>query len=392
MKVQNISEIGSSAERAIIRPTKGQNMWSPEIHYFSEAEVGAENAGWYLYIGFDDGTTANQRQHVFKCLDGDNLLGRWGDPVTGKVNVPRKVEVPNAPHYNEDELCGGSSKIVINGKTYMTFVSEVGRGTKDFHQTINITEIENPWTYKSVPTTLIVPEYQWEMGGYGYSESKGTWYPKVVEGASAVYSDKGDVYLMYTGSGYWTIEYKLGYLKFLGGDPLDSANWEKNPTPILSYSSEVNGCGHGSYFKDHLGNYYVAYHGYVGQDASGDRYAHIERIYVTSEGITIGNGSGHPAPLSSEYTIALNPLPLAEKIGGFVSEKEDNSIKGPIVSDKDDTTDTQPADSTDTTVSDDEEGGVSTTTAIIIIVAVVIAVAGAVGAFIVISGKKNNKK
>ena len=352
MKVQNISEIGSSAERAIIRPTKGQNMWSPEIHYFSEAEVGAENAGWYLYIGFDDGTTANQRQHVFKCLDGDNLLGRWGDPVTGKVNVPRKVEVPNAPHYNEDELCGGSSKIVIDGKTYMTFISEVGRGTKDFHQTVNITEIENPWTYKSVPTTICVPEYQWEMGGYGYSDAKGTWYPKVVEGASAVYSDKGDVYLMYTGSGYWTIEYKLGYLKFLGGDPLDSANWEKNPTPILSYSSEVNGCGHGSYFKDHLGNYYVAYHGYVGQDASGDRYAHIERIYVTSEGITIGNGSGHPAPLSSEYTIALNPLPLAEKIGGFVSEKEDNSIKGPIVSGKDDTTDTQPADSTDTTVSD----------------------------------------
>ena len=278
MKVQNFSDIDTSAERVIIEPTEGQNMWSPEIHHFSAEEVGEENAGWYLYIGFDDGTTANQRQHVLKCLDGDNLLGRWGDPVTGKVNVQRKVEVPNAPHYNVDELCGGSSKIVINGKTYMTFISEVGRGTADFHQTVNITEIENPWTYKSVPTTICVPTYKWEEGGYGYSETKQGWYPKVVEGASAVYSDNGDVYLMYTGSGYWTIYYQLGYLKFLGGDPMDASNWKKNPTPVFSLSDEVNGCGHGSYFKDHEGNYYVAYHGYIGKDTSSGRYAHIERI------------------------------------------------------------------------------------------------------------------
>ena len=80
MKVQNFSDIDTSAERVIIEPTEGQNMWSPEIHHFSAEEVGEENAGWY---------------------------------------------------------------------------------------------------------------------------------PKVVEGASAVYSDNGDVYLMYTGSGYWTIYYQL---------------------------------------------------------------------------------------------------------------------------------------------------------------------------------------
>lgn len=105
MKVQNFSDIDTSAERVIIEPTEGQNMWSPEIHHFSAEEVGEENAGWY---------------------------------------------------------------------------------------------------------------------------------PKVVEGASAVYSDNGDVYLMYTGSGYWTIYYQLGYLKFLGGDPMDASNWKKNPTPVLS--------------------------------------------------------------------------------------------------------------------------------------------------------------
>ncbi len=375
MKVQNISEIDTSAERVVIEPTEGQNMWSPEIHHFSAEEVGEENAGWYLYIGFDDGTTANQRQHVLKCLDGDNLLGRWGDPVTGKVNVPRKVEVPNAPHYNVDELCGGSSKIIINGKTYMTFVSEVGRGTADFHQTINITEIENPWTYKSVPTTICVPEYSWEMGGYGYSADKNSYYPKVVEGASAVYSDNGDVYLMYTGSGYWTVYYQLGYLKFLGGDPMDANNWKKNPNSILSLSSEVNGCGHGSYFKDHEGNYYVAYHGYLGKDTSSGRYAHIERIYVTSEGITIGNGSGHPAPLSTEYTISLNPMSLGEKISGFDQQNTGTSVQEPDA----------PGQSVE------KKGGLSVTTAVIIIVAAVVVVGGAVAAYLVLDSKKSHK-
>ncbi len=382
MKVANISDIDTSAERVIIEPTEGQNMWSPEIHHFSAEEVGEENAGWYLYIGFDDGTTANQRQHVLKCLDGDNLLGRWGDPVTGKINVPRKVEVPNAPHYNNDELCGGSSKIVINGKTYMTFVSEVGRGTEGFHQTINITEIENPWTYKSVPTTICVPEYGWEMGGYGYSatvnDGAGGWYPKVVEGASAVYSDNGDVYLMYTGSGYWTIYYQLGFLKFMGGDPMDANNWKKNPTSVLSLSNEVNGCGHGSYFKDHEGNYYVAYHGYLGTDTSSGRYAHVERIYVTSDGIKIGNGTGHPAPLSTEYTISLNPASLASKISGF-EPITDGGNAG------DGTPDTGNTDG-------GQSGGIDTTVAIIIIVAAVVVVGAGVAAFLVIDGKKSAQK
>ena len=377
MKVQNISDIDTSAERVIIEPTEGQNMWSPEIHYFSAEEVGEENAGWYLYIGFDDGTTANQRQHVLKCLDGDNLLGRWGDPVSGRVNVPRKVEVPNAPHYNVEEFCGGSSKIVINGKTYMTFVSEVGRGTQNFYQTINITEIENPWTYKSVPTTICVPEYSWEMGGYGYDKAKDTYYPKVVEGASAVYSDNGDVYLMYTGSGYWTVNYQLGYLKFLGGDPMDANNWKKNPKSILSLSSEVNGCGHGSYFRDHNGDYYVAYHGYLGTDTSSGRYAHIERIYVTSEGITIGNGTGHPAPLATEYTITLNPKNLADRISGFDS----SNISTEDVGSSDTNDDTTPK----------KNNNVSTATAIIIIVAVVVVVGGVVAVILVVDSKKSHK-
>ena len=142
MKVANIADIKTAAPYTILESTEGKNFWSPEIHYFSAADVGAANAGWYMFIAYDDGTTANQRQHVVKCLDGDNLLGRWGDPVTGEVNKPRRLNFVSHPEINRDMLCGGTSVIRIDGKPYLTYVSEEGRGTADFHQTINIIRFE----------------------------------------------------------------------------------------------------------------------------------------------------------------------------------------------------------------------------------------------------------
>lgn len=328
IKTANIGDIKTASAKVILRPTDGGvNMWSPEIHYFSAEEVGEGNEGWYLFIGHDDGTTANQRQYVAKCLDGDDLMGRWGDPVTGEVNGLRRVTFPDSPESNVTAFSGGMSVLRANGKTYITFVSEVGRDTADFHQTLNIVEMENPWTMKGKPVVICEPEYDWEAGGSGYSESISTWYPKVVEGASAVYSDNGDVYLMYTGSGYWTIYYQLGYLKLTGTDPMLRSSWTKNPNSIFSLSEEINGCGHASYFKDHNGDYWACYHGYIGKDTSSKRFSFVERIYVTSDGVSIGNGSGHPAPLSTEYTLSVNPLPLEDKIHSFGTvEKLTNTI------------------------------------------------------------------
>jgi GH43 family beta-xylosidase len=320
-KVANIADLQTSTGGyTILKPTTGQNLWSPEIHYFSAADVGAENAGWYMFVAFDDGTTANQRQHVVKALDGDDLLGRWGNPVTGEVNVPLRMVNEDNPSFNRDVFVAGTSVIRINGKPYLTYVSEEGRGTPDFHQTINITEFKNPWTVTGEPTIIAVPEYEWEMGGYGQSSTDpNVWYPKVVEGAAAVYGKNGEVYLVYTGSGYWTIYYALGFLKFMGGDPLDASKWVKNPTPILSRSDTINGSGHGSFVTDADGKQWIAYHAYVGKDTSSKRFAFVEPYHADENGVTIGNGSGHPAPIETEYTVPVNRTPLSEKMSGFGS-------------------------------------------------------------------------
>ena len=316
IKAANIADIKTTAAYTILEETGGMNLWSPEIWYFTAEDVGKENEGWYMFISFDDGTTANQRMHVVKCLDGDNLLGRWGDPVTGELNKPRKIVFPDAPHINEESLCGGMSVSRINGKTYITYIGEADRGTPNFHQTVNICDFENPWTMTGVPTTICVPTEEWEMGGYG-QDKNGNWYPKVVEGAAAVYGDDGSYYLMYTGSGYWTVYYQLSYLKFKGGDPLDANNWEKYGKPIFARSTEVNGCGHASYITDPFGTKWASYHGYLGPDASDRRWSHFEPMTVDKNGVSIGNGSGMPNSLDTVYTIAANPMPLAKKISGF---------------------------------------------------------------------------
>jgi len=350
----NIADLQTAQAHTILSPVEGENLWSPEIWYFSAEEIGAEHAGWYMFVAYDDGTTANQRQYVAKCLDGDDLFGDWGDPVTGEVNVLRKMTFTNGG-YNEDELCGGTSVIRIGGKTYLTFVSERGRGTSTFHQTINITTFENPWTITGTPVEICRPTEPWEMGGYYESTVEDDkWWPQVVEGASAVYAPTGEVYLMYTGSGYWTVDYALGFLRFKGGDPLDADNWEKNTErvikddawykewescwyykdlfadrgtlyhPIFARMAKaaldettVNGCGHGSYFADDDGQMWVAYHGYIGTDTSSKRFAFVEPIYVTADGVHIGDGSGHPAPLATEYTVTANKKSLSEKIADF---------------------------------------------------------------------------
>ncbi|MBQ7661167.1 MAG: family 43 glycosylhydrolase, partial [Clostridia bacterium] len=327
-----IADLSYAESKIIYAPESGQeyskNLWSPEIHYFTEEEAGEGNGGWYCFLGSggdndEEGSLASkQRQYVIKCLDGDDLLGRWGNPLTGEENVPQLMQFPDSD-YNVSELCGGSSVLRIDGQTYITFISEVGRGTEDFHQTMNIAHFENPWTITGTPVTICEPTEWFEEGGYGYSKSKDAWYPKVVEGATAVYGSDGSVFIVYAGSGYWTTEYCLGQLTYLGGDPMDAANWQKATSPILYKSDEIVGCGHASFVTDESGQGWICYHGYIGTEGSkpaGSRYSFIENYTADAEnGVVIADGSGHPAPLSTVQTMDVSPMSLAARITGFDS-------------------------------------------------------------------------
>ncbi|MBR5012166.1 MAG: S-layer homology domain-containing protein, partial [Clostridia bacterium] len=114
-----------------------------------------------------------------------------------------------------------------------------------------------------------------------------------------------------------TVHYNLAQLKYIGGDPLEITSWEKSPEPILYKSDAINGCGHASYVTDTDGQGWVCYHAYIGKDTTSGRYAFVEPYHADKNGVVIADGSGHPAPIDTEYTVNLNPIPLAKRIVGF---------------------------------------------------------------------------
>ena len=324
-KAANIGDFEHGVSTVIYAPPSGyefsKDLWSPEIHYLSDEEAGGAGlGGWYLFIGGQPEEVTNFsgiRAFVLKAKDPNNLMGEWVNPVTGEVNVPQKLEFVDSD-INITESCGGSSILRINGKAYLTFITSVGRdtiGTPEyyFYQKIMICDIINPWTIAN-PVEICRPTTEWEKGGATST------HPEVVECATAFYGTEGDIYVVYSGSGYWTPYYCLMYLKYQGGDPKDPANWVKNPEPFFLRSDEINGNGHGCYVTDFDGQKWVIYHAYIGKDANDIRYAFAEPVYSSdAKGIWVGDGSGKPAPMSTVYTHSVNPQPIADKLSNFAN-------------------------------------------------------------------------
>ena len=161
--------------------------------------------------------------------------------------------------------------------------------------------MQNPYTAGNA-AVLCRPTEEWEMHGYGMG-SDGIIRPRVVEGGTAVYGDNGEVYIIYSGSGYWTKYYALGQIT-LDGDPLCEGDWIKQKAPIFSMSDEVFGCGHASFFQDAAGDRFICYHAYLSPDRTGGRYVFLERYRIENGQVILGDGTGKPAPLTAEHTIA----------------------------------------------------------------------------------------
>ena len=91
------------------------------------------------------------------------------------------------------------------------------------------------------------------------------------------------VYLSYSGGAANGYTYVVGMLTADPHDDLsDPANWHKSLTPVLHYQSVAGeyGPGHNSFFRDDLGNLWIAFHGEVSYE-SHERCAGIRRVHLT---------------------------------------------------------------------------------------------------------------
>ncbi|MBQ4556388.1 MAG: family 43 glycosylhydrolase [Clostridia bacterium] len=300
--------------------------WSPEIHYFSEEDFPG-NSGWYMFLGLrkNTGDASVVRMVVLKSTT-DSPKGPYGHPTKGTKNYSQPLLDKNGDVWDEWG-CGQTVLNIPEGPykgIYTMWVAEEGRGSTyggkygDFYQKIMIAKLSTPWQLASDPGIVTTPTQSWEYAGAS------TTHPRVVEGATPVYGKNGEIFLTYSGSGYWS-DYGLGQLTWNGGDPLLTSSWVKLPVangnPIFSATTAKNlrGAGHASFLTDTSGNGFFCYHAYA-YDAATDtkasaRDAYIEPYYIDYtkwNGVSYGviklgmNGNGVPADTASTVTFATD--------------------------------------------------------------------------------------
>ena len=319
-KAPTVAQLGDAEPVAVWTPTEatglGTSIWSPELHYFSAEEFGAEHAGWYLYVAcipYDekDGNSNSRRCYAIKALT-DDPQGEYGSPVDGRLNMAVQIKMDR----DNSNWNIGPSVFRINGKIYMTWTGEFydasARTTK---QTLNIAEMINPYTIDiDTHGVICTPTESWEKHGATYNGEGSA--PEVVEGATAVYGPNGEVYCIYSASGYWTDYYALAQLKYKGGDPTDINNWEKYPTPLFVQNKYVFGPGHAAYVQSVDGEKsYFIYHGYQTGGRVGGRYVYVEEYTVDSERVYLGLGS--PTDTSVVLSVKKNPMSISERVSAF---------------------------------------------------------------------------
>ena len=293
------------------------SIWSPELHYFSAEEFGEEHAGWYLYFACPDADHPDdnfyRRSYALRALT-DDPQGAWGSPVDKKANTPTRIVIDS----DNSSWNIGPSIFRINGKIYMTWTGRIFEYYGTHTQSLNIALMTNPYTIDlSTKAIICEPTESWEKYGATYNPSAEKNSPEVVEGATAVYGDNGEVWCIYSASGYWTDHYALAQLRFKGGDPCNINNWEKCSSPIFKQNSEVYGPGHASYTKGHDGTRYFIYHGYL-EPASVEgraRSIFIETFTISSNNVVLGSGT--PKALSSTNYVANTPLSIKDRTSGF---------------------------------------------------------------------------
>ncbi len=304
--------------------------WSPEIHYFSEEQFPGQS-GWYMFLGLrkNTGDSSMVRMVVLKSTT-DSPKGPYGHPTKGTKNHSQPLLDKNGNIWDEWG-CGQTVLTIPEGKykgTYTMWVAEEGRGSTyggkygDFYQKIMIAKMSSPWQLAGDAGIVTTPTQQWEYAG------SSTTHPRVVEGATPVYGKNGEVFITYSGSGYWS-DYGLGQLTWNGGDPLKTSSWVKLPVangnPIFSATTAKNlrGAGHASFLTDTDGNGFFCYHAYAyTYDTEEGKYvkassrdAYIEPYYIDYtawNGVSYGvirlgiNGNGVPADTSSTVTFATD--------------------------------------------------------------------------------------
>lgn len=236
-RTKAMSQLNKATEQVIwSRPASGpnaHNIWAPELHYL--------DGKWYAY--YTAGASpdlATQRTFVLENTSPDPFKGTWQDRG--------KLADPTADYFAID-----ATVLEHQGKRYLIWSGHAS--ATDNTQRLYIAEMATPYTLAGTRVLISSPTYDWEKAGAP---------PAVNEGPEILKGPTGAVFLIFSASGCWTDDYKLGLMTLKeGGDPMKADDWVKSPQPVFVQKPENSayGPGHNGFFKSPDGKEdWIIYH------------------------------------------------------------------------------------------------------------------------------------
>ncbi|MGN8646602.1 family 43 glycosylhydrolase [Gracilibacillus sp. HCP3S3_G5_1] len=302
-KSKTITGLQDAESKIVWTPEPGApnsaHIWAPEIHFI--------NGKWYIYFAASDGDMEKQRMHVLESETSDPFSDySYPEGTTyGKLTTP------------SDKWAIDGTIWELDGQYY--FAWSGWEGDVNVRQDIYIAPMENPWTISGERVELSRPEYDWEKIGE----------PHVNEGPQFLQNDDGQLFLIYSASGSWTDDYKLGMLTFTGSNPLDPGAWEKSPEPVFEKDPNVGvyGPGHNGFFKSPDGTEdWIIYHAAKFQGSGWDRNIRMQKFTWNEDGTPnfgkpVATGTLLEVPSGEQSGMLTPKLPV-----GHIFEAEDATV------------------------------------------------------------------
>ena len=231
-------------------PVYGANskaVWAPEMHWL--------DGKWYIYYAADDGLNENHRMWV---LESETSDPQGGYRCRGQIPM-------------EEWAIDGTVLTMDDGRLY--FIWSGWPGKINGLQNIYIAPMSNPWTISGPRVLLAAPEHDWETVEMAICEG-----PQILK-------RNGKIFLIYSASGSWTVDYCLGMLVFKGGNVLDPRCWEK-AGKVLGKTHNVWGVGHCSFVKspDQTEDWIVYHVKSKRKPGWCDRHVHAQRFTWGEDG------------------------------------------------------------------------------------------------------------
>ncbi|MDF1575872.1 MAG: glycoside hydrolase family 43 protein [Bacteroidales bacterium] len=232
----------------------GGHIWAPELHRIDEQ--------WYIYsCGQNTGLDNNQEARAYIQEDQEMfvLKSTTGDPF--------------GPYEFVSWLMPGMGAIDetifthTDGKHYIIW-SQFNIPGQPQSQCLYIAELLSPTSIGVKRVLISCPDQPWELNGWPVNEG------------AAVLQKNGKTFIVYSGSGYLTPEYALGYLVNTDGDLLNPGSWTK-VGPVFQQDPEagVYSTGHNSFTTSPDGTEdWIVFHARLSPDGNTPRYTFIQKF------------------------------------------------------------------------------------------------------------------